>query len=219
MTVSSTELEEIAKRVTELRDALPSHIGLAFDCHWRFDVPTAVRIAHVLEHLDPLWLEDPAPPGPVSLARVQARTSVPIATGENTYLVEGFRPLIDAGAVSIVTPDVQKCGGIAESKSIMDAAARSFLQSAPHCVASPLGFVAAAHACAASNNIACIEWHGSDVPFWFDLVDAPVLIGGSAVVPRRPGLGVELNEGVVRQYSRPGEPVFDPEPATLTQST
>jgi gluconate/galactonate dehydratase len=212
-TASAGEIEAIAVRVAALRDAVGPDVGLAFDCHWRFDVPTAVRIARAVEPVAPMWLEDPVPPEPRALAQVQAATAVPIATGENTYLVEGFRELIDARAVSIVTPDPQKCGGVAETKRIFDDAALAFLQAAPHCIASPLGLVATAHACAAATNVLCIEFHGGDVPFWAELVDAEVVEGGEVVVPRRPGLGVELNEDVVRAYGRRGEPVFKGAPA------
>jgi galactonate dehydratase len=163
-----------------------------------------------------MWLEDPVPPDPTALAGLQLQTSVPLATGENTYLLEGFRALLDARAVSIVTPDPQKCGGIAETKRIFDEAASRFIQAAPHCISSPLGLVAAAHASAASTNVTCIEWHGADVPFWGETVDAPVLVDGRVVVPRNPGFGVELNEEVVRRYSRRGEPVFElPKPPVV----
>lgn len=208
MTVSSRDLAEIVERARHIRASLDETIALAFDCHWRFDVPSAIRIAHGLEELGPLWLEDPVPPDPAALAAVRRATSIPIATGENTYLLEGFRALIAGDAVSIVTPDVQKAGGIYESKRIFDEARLSYLQAAPHCISSPLGMVAAAHACAAATNVLSIEWHGSDVPFWHDLVDRRIIDNGSVVVPREPGLGVELIEDVVRKYSRPGLAVF-----------
>jgi L-alanine-DL-glutamate epimerase-like enolase superfamily enzyme len=143
---------------------------------------------------------------------------VPIATGENTYLVDGFRALIDARAVSIVTPDAQKCGGLAETKRIFDDAALAFLQGAPHCIASPLGLVAAAHASAAATNVLSIEFHGADVPFWADLIDSTVIEAGEVIVPSGPGLGVELNEEVVRAYGRRGEPVFGQAPSQVRKS-
>lgn len=209
MGATSLEVDEIADHVAALRAQVGPEVDLAFDCHWRFDLPTALRIAQCLEPHAPIWLEDPVPPDPTALARVQSRTPVAIATGENTYLVEGFRRLIAAGAVSVVTPDAQKCGGLAETKRILEEASLSFLQAAPHCIASPLGLTATAHACAAATNVISIEFHGADVPFWHELVDERVIDDGHVVVPRRPGLGVELNDDVVRTFSRKGEPVFE----------
>ena len=208
MTATGADIDAMAARAAGLCSDLGTDVEIAFDCHWRFDVPTALAIARSLEPVRPMWLEDPTPPDPAALARVQAGTSVAVATGENTYLVEGFRALLDAGAVSVVTPDAQKCGGLAETKRIFDDAALTFVQAAPHCTASPIGLAATAHACAASTNVLSIEWHGIDLPFWHELVDAPVIEAGYAHVSRQPGLGVELNDDVVQEYSRRGEPVF-----------
>jgi L-alanine-DL-glutamate epimerase-like enolase superfamily enzyme len=209
MSIGAGELEEMFARARELRESVGPDIGLAFDCHWRFDVPTALRVAAGLAEISPMWLEDPVPPYPAAMAAVTRHTPVPVASGENTYLVEGFNALIEAGAISVATPDAQKTGGLSETKRILEAAHRAYLPGAPHCTASPLGLMAAAHVCAASANILCLEFHGMDVPFWQDLVDQPVIELGRVVIPDRPGLGVELNEEVVRRYSRPGEPVFD----------
>jgi L-alanine-DL-glutamate epimerase-like enolase superfamily enzyme len=208
MTLGSRELEQMFARAHQLRESVGPDIDIAFDCHWRFDVPTAIRVAEGLAAISPMWLEDPVPPLPGPMAAVTRRSPVPIATGENTYLVEGFLALIEAEAMSVATPDAQKAGGLAETKRIMEAARRAYLPTAPHCVASPLGLLAAAHVCAASANVLCLEFHGADVPFWHELVDQPVIERGLVRVPDRPGLGVELDEEVVTRYSRPGEAVF-----------
>jgi L-alanine-DL-glutamate epimerase-like enolase superfamily enzyme len=149
------------------------------------------------------------------MAAVTARSPVPTATGENTYLVEGFEALLRNRSTHIVTPDVQKVGGMAEAVRIGDLAARHFVPFAPHCIASPLGLMAAAHVCAALPNHLCLEFHGSDVPFWGDLITGPkpLIERGSVLIPDAPGLGVELDMEVVRRYSAPGEPVFDELPA------
>jgi L-alanine-DL-glutamate epimerase-like enolase superfamily enzyme len=215
MSIGGRELERMLERASELRKSVGPDIGIAFDCHWRFDVPTAVRLAAGLADMAPMWLEDPVPPTPAAMAAVTRRSPVPIATGENTYLVEGFLELINAQAISIATPDPQKAGGLSETKRILDAAHRAYIPAAPHCTASPLGLMAAAHVCAASANVLCLEFHGADVPFWNELVDHPVLERGLVSITERPGIGVELNEEVVRRYSRPGEPVFDSPAATV----
>ena len=214
MGASRREIAEMAAKARALREAVGDDVDLAFDCHWRFDVPTALAIGEAVADVRPMWLEDPVPYDVAALAAVQRATSIPIAAGETGYLVEGFRPLIDAHAVSIVTPDGQKCGGLAEMKRIFDDAQVAFLQAAPHCISSPLGLMATAHACAASTNVMCIEYHGVDVPFWHDLVDGPVVRDGMATITDAPGVGVELDLDVVQRYSRRGLPVFDLDPVT-----
>lgn len=206
-----TDVARIAEQAVALREALGDDIDIAFDCHWRFDVPTALAIANAIAPARPMWLEDPVPPDPSALARVAHSSPVPIATGENTYLVEGFQQLIDSGSAQILTPDLQKAGGLLEGVKIADAGARRFLPVAPHCIASPLGFLATIHACAASTNVSSVEFHGGDVPFWSELVDfpEPLIHAGQVRVPTGPGVGVELNLDVVERYAAPGEPVFD----------
>jgi L-alanine-DL-glutamate epimerase-like enolase superfamily enzyme len=208
LTCSSDTIEFILDRALQLRTALGGSVELAFDCHWRFDVPTAVRIARGLEAVAPMWLEDPVAPEVEAMAAVRAQSPVPLATGENNYLAEGFRRLIDGRALDIVTPDGQKVGGLAEMKRVFDDAALAYMPAAPHCISSPLGLVATAHVAATVTNVLCVEWHGADVPFWHELLDTRVLDGGTVTVPNAPGLGVELDEEVVARYSRKGEPVF-----------
>ncbi|HEY8525409.1 MAG TPA: mandelate racemase/muconate lactonizing enzyme family protein [Acidimicrobiales bacterium] len=212
--LSRADVDRIRDQAAALRDGLGDAAEIAFDCHWRFDVPSALRVAEAVAPMSPAWLEDPTPPDPASLAAVGRHGAVPVATGENTYLLEGFIDLIDAGAASILQPDVQKVGGITEAVRVVTLAAKRFLPVAPHCIASPLGFLAAAHVCAAATNVACLEFHGSDVPFWGELVDAPepIIRDGKIRLPTRPGVGVELNEDVVRAHALPGEPVFEEGP-------
>lgn len=209
---TAADLVRMHDLATAVRSAIGDDVGLAFDCHWRFDVMTALAVADAVAPARPLWLEDPVPPDPEAMAAVTARSPVPTATGENTYLVEGFQALLRNRATHIVTPDIQKAGGMAECVRIGDLAARHFVPFAPHCIASPLGLMAAAHVCAALPNHLCLEFHGSDVPFWGSLVTDEVLRGGAVRIPDKPGLGIDLDMDVVRRYSAPDEPVFEEPP-------
>ena len=52
-------------------------------------------------------------------------------------------------------------------------------------------------------------------PWWGDLVESiekPIIDRGWIKVPDRPGLGITLNEDVVRQHLAPGTGYFDPTP-------
>lgn len=209
------EIDSIRATVAQLRQELGEDVDIALDCHWRFDVPTAIEVAHAIAPARPLWLEDPVPPDPSALAAVSRNSPVPIATGENTYLVEGFEKLIRSDSAHVLTPDVQKAGGLLEAVRIGELAARHFRSLAPHCIASPLGFLASVHVCAACPNVSCLEFHGGDVPFWNELVttNEPIIAAGRARVPSGPGIGAELDLEVVERYAAPGEPVFEAAPA------
>ena len=170
-------------------------------------------MARELEPFRLLWLEDPVPPNNVAaLKEVSSKVRVPIATGENLFLFEGFQEIIGQHALSIVTPDLQKVGGLAVAQSIAQFADVHSMPLAPHNISSPVGTLAAAHFCAAIPNFLALEFHASEVPFWNDLVEgqtAPIIRDGFLVVPEKPGLGVTLNEDVARKYARQGESFFE----------
>ena len=98
-----------------------------------------------------------------------------------------------------------------EARRIADHADTYDLLVAPHCIASPLGTVASVHLCAAIPNFAVLEFHGQDVPFWDDILTGgePLIRGGRVRVPDGPGLGVELNEALAREYRKRGEGFFE----------
>lgn len=211
-TLTRREVVFMTSLVRAVREAVGDDVDVAFDCHWRYNVSDAQRLAYELEPYGLMWLEDPVPPENAdAMARVTRATRTPIATGENLYLRQGFRPLLEAGGVDIVTPDLQKAGGLLEARRIADLADAHSTAFAPHCIASPLGTMASAHVAAAVPNFLVLEWHGMSVPFWDELVlgaDGPLIRDGFITVPDAPGLGVELDEAVARRYAKPGEPFF-----------
>jgi L-alanine-DL-glutamate epimerase-like enolase superfamily enzyme len=112
-----------------------------------------------------------------------------------------------------VHPDLATAGGILETKKIGDYAEERGVGMAMHFAGSPISFMANLHCAAATQNVIALEHHGVDVPWWEDLVtgpDKPLVNAGFARVPDRPGLGIELNEAVIRQHLIPGEGYFAP---------
>ena len=197
-------------------DAVGDEVDVAFDCHWRYQVSDAQRLAHELEPLGLMWLEDPVPPENVqALRRVTKSTSTPIATGENGYMRHGFREAFECGAIDIAAPDPQKTGGLLETRRIADYADTHYISMAPHCIASPIGTIANVHVCAAIPNFLALEWHGMSVPFWNDLASGlgragdrprPDPRAGRARprrdAQRRPGAGVRASPASRSSTSR-----------------
>jgi L-alanine-DL-glutamate epimerase-like enolase superfamily enzyme len=208
--LTALEVQRMVEVVKATRAAIDPEVDLAFDLHWRFRPADAIRIGRALEPYQILWLEDPCPSDNWrQTARVRAACGVPILTGENLVLLQGFLPLLEEGAVDFIAPDIQKCGGLLEARRIADAAAYHGISLAPHCIAGPLGLMTSAHLCATAANFVALEFHGQEVPFWNELVHGPPLIAaGEVAMNERPGIGVELNEEMARQYARAGEPWF-----------
>jgi gluconate/galactonate dehydratase len=210
--LTNGEIDSMVELIGSVRQAVGLDADLAVDCHWRYNVADVLKVARELEPFRLLWLEDPVPPGNTAALRaVSSRSRIPVATGENLYLFEGFREAVATHALGIATPDLQKVGGLSVGLQIAQFAEGHAIPVAPHNIGSPIGTLAAAHFCAAIPNFLALEFHASDVPFWDDLVvgsDQPLIKDGFIRVPDRPGLGLRLNEEVARKYARKGEPFF-----------
>ncbi len=211
--LSQAEIHYLADLVAAVREAVGDEVEIALDCHWQFNVPDAVRLAEAVAPYQPLWLEDPIPPENIdALRQVKEASPVPICTGENLYTAHQFRELIVKQACDIVAPDIPKVGGLRETQKIAVLADLYYLPLAPHNVASPVATVAACHLCATIPHFLALEFHAVDVPWWNDLIvnDQPLIQDGFITVPDKPGLGITLNEEVVRSHLREGEGFFEP---------
>jgi L-alanine-DL-glutamate epimerase-like enolase superfamily enzyme len=211
--LSNCAIDRMVALIAAVRESVGNELDVAVDCHWRYSVSDVVKVANALEPFRLLWLEDPVPPESLdALKAVSSRVRVPIATGENLYLFEGFHEMLRTHAVGIATPDLQKVGGVSVGAQIAQFADSQTIPIAPHNISSPVGTLASAHFCAATANFLVLEFHASDVPFWNDLVEGipkPIIQNGYIRVPDGPGLGVKLNEEVARKYARKGEPFFE----------
>ncbi|MDR7556848.1 MAG: enolase C-terminal domain-like protein, partial [Armatimonadota bacterium] len=128
-----------------------------------------------------------------------------------------FKPLFEAQAISVCHPDLATAGGILETKKIGDLAQEYGISMAIHMAGSPVSTIAAVHSAAATENFIALEHHFTDLPYWDDFVTGipkPIIQEGYIPVPEGPGLGIELNEEVIRAHLTPGDPAGYFEPST-----
>ena len=192
----------------ELGDEYP----LGIDLHWRYNTRDALKFIQMIEPLNLWFVEDPLPPeNAIAFARLTAASNVPIATGENLYSRQGFRPFIEKLACDIVQPDPQKCGGLLETKKIADWADMYYMNMLCHNGCTPVGTMASAHACKAIKSFYALESDSIEVPYWQDIIqrDVPVYNDGYIEVPDKPGLGIELNDDVCREHLAEGSRFFE----------
>jgi L-alanine-DL-glutamate epimerase-like enolase superfamily enzyme len=210
-TITPADLDYLVSLAEAVRGAVGPHIDVAVDAQLDFDVISAIKIAKAYEPFNLMWLEDPVPPENVEgMAKVTAATSTPILTGECLYTRFGFRDLIQKQAADIISPDINKAGGLIEARRIAELADMYYISVTPHCSTGPVGTVGAAHLCAAIPNFYVLEFHCVDIPYWSDLVitDRPLIQDGYLHLSEKPGLGIELNEEVVRKHLAPGSTYF-----------
>jgi L-alanine-DL-glutamate epimerase-like enolase superfamily enzyme len=182
--------------------------------HGHMTANEVVRMARALEPFALGWLEDPMPWHDIAgHKQVTEQVNVPIAAGEELYLWDGFRELIEERAVDILHPDLLTSGGMLETKRIADYGERYGLPTALHFAGSPIAFMANVHTAAAIPSFVALEHHGLDLPFWPSLVSglpAGYMQDGYVAVPDQPGLGVDLNYDAIRENLRDPDTLFLP---------
>jgi L-alanine-DL-glutamate epimerase-like enolase superfamily enzyme len=205
----------MADFVAAVREQVGMDVPLSADHFGHIGVNSCIRLGKALEKYNMAWLEDMIPWQYTDLLKkITDAVDVPILTGEDIYLKEPFMELCRNHAVDIIHPDLASSGGILETKKIGDGAQEYGVPMAMHFAGSPISCMANVHCAAATENFLVLENHSVDVPWWNDLVEGvekPIVNKGFITVPDKPGLGVTLNEAVVRQHLlEPG--YFEPTP-------
>ncbi|MBK7870514.1 MAG: mandelate racemase/muconate lactonizing enzyme family protein [Saprospiraceae bacterium] len=215
--ITDKGLDIMAQYVASVRDAVGYDIPLASDHYGHFDVNNAIRLGRAVEKYRLAWLEDMIPwKYTEQLKEIKHAIETPLITGEDIYLKEEFIKLIDHQAVDLVHPDLASSGGLLETKKIGDYAEERGVAMAMHFAGTPVSFMANIHCAAATQNFVGLEHHSVDLDYWESLVkktDKPLIEKGFALVPERPGLGVELNDDEVKKHLDPeDQSYFKPTP-------
>ncbi|HET6502410.1 MAG TPA: mandelate racemase/muconate lactonizing enzyme family protein [Amycolatopsis sp.] len=206
-------IEHLASYVGTVRSVLGYDIPLAADHFGHLGLDSCIRLGRALEPFTLAWLEDMIPWQLTGQWRqLTAAIDTPTCTGEDIYLAENFRPLLENEAVRIVHPDPASAGGILETKKLGDLAEQHGVAMALHLAATPIATLASAHIAAATNNFLALEHHAADVPGWSDLVTglpSPLIEDGHITVPDTPGLGFEdINPDAFAAHLDPRSPVM-----------
>jgi len=186
--------------IHDIRSAVGEDVDLMTDLHgppW-LSVADAIRIGQELEEYDILFYEDPVPPENVdAMARVSAAISVPLAAGERSSTVWGFRELIEREIVDVVQPDMGRAGGFLQMKKIAALAEAHFIAVAPHDGSNgPVAEAAAVHLLASIPNCLILEHLEDDVPWRYEVATPLSITNGQIEVPIAPGLGIEFHPEV-----------------------
>jgi len=209
--ITQKGLDYLEEYVRQVREVIGYEIPLAIDHVGHVAITDVIALARRLEKYNIAWLEDIAPWQYTDhFRRVSDATTVPICTGEDIYLAENFEPLLRDGRLGAVHPDLLTIGGFGEFKKLGWLCEKYGAAMAIHMAESPIGFMAALHAAAATRNILAVEFHSVDCPAWQDLVNGPekpLIQNGFAKVPEAPGLGIEsLNEEMITAYAHENFP-------------
>jgi len=207
--------------IEAMKVVLGDEVGLALDCGPGFTIPDALRLAKAVEGMNLAWLEDliTGDYTPYVMAdqyrEVTRQTSTPIHTGEQIYLRQNFRELIETNAVNIIGPDPLDIGGIAELKWVAEYADLHGILMAPHGTADGLlGLAALVQVCATlPQNYIAFEYPTATPEWWYDIIEGlpdPIVKESFIDVWDAPGLGVSFNVEAAKQYlSKEDKDFFD----------
>ena len=186
--------------VRQVRDAVGPDINLMVDAHGRFDLPQARRLAQRFEEFDLLFFEEPLPPENLdAYVELKRSTKTPIATGERYVARFQFRELLEKYCCDYIQPDAIYTGGMNELRKIAMMAETYYCPVVPHNCNGPVCTAASIHAAACMPNFLMLEY--IPVPEREDvLVEPLVLKNGEFELPKKPGLGIELNKKVFKNY-------------------
>ncbi len=214
--ISKSEEEFAIDCVKTVREAVGPSIDLLIECHGRFNMWSAIRMARKLEPFDPFFYEEPIPPDNIdAMAEVQRAINLPVATGERLYTRWDFRPLLEKQAARIIQPDVCHCGGILELRKIAAMAETCYVAVQPHNPNGPIATLASLHLDASIPNVIFQEFFVPYLEEYNEIITEPIKYrDGYLEIPTGPGLGADIREEVIRQ--RPPQP--QPYLATWTGS-
>ncbi len=197
-------LNHVIACVEAMKKVLGDKVGLALDCGPGWAVKDAITFARALEPFHITWLEDLLTGDYVPYVNadvyrdLKQSTSIPIHTGEQIYLRQNFKDLVEKQAVDVVGPDPADCGGISELKWIGEYADLHGILIAPHGIFNGLIGLAAQVQVGATmpQNYIAFEYPVGQPEWWYEIVEGlpnPIMKNGFIEVWDRPGLGVTFN--------------------------
>lgn len=213
---SPSALSSCVARVRAVKD-----LGLdaAVDFHGRLHRPMAKQLAAALTPLQPLFIEEPLLSEHIEALRSLSKlTSIPIALGERLHSRWDVKPFLESSCVDVLQPDISHVGGISELRRIAAAAETYDVAIAPHCPLGPIALAACMQVDAATPNFAIQEMSigihynvgGYDLLSYVKNPKVWAVSDGYVELMRGPGLGIEINEELIREASRGAAPWVSP---------
>ncbi|HRU22417.1 MAG TPA: galactonate dehydratase [Candidatus Latescibacteria bacterium] len=186
------------REVEAVRKAVGDGVDILLDFHGRLTPAMAIVFAKAVEPYNPMFIEEPVlPEHSEQIPRIAETTGVTIATGERIFTKFGFRPILQAGGVGLIQPDLSICGGLTEGKKIAAMADAYAVGIGPHNPYGPVLTAASLQLDICSPNFVIQEF----VSLGEGLFTQPFeQKNGCVGVPYGPGLGIEVDEEAVRAH-------------------
>ncbi|WP_436875546.1 galactonate dehydratase [Mammaliicoccus sciuri] len=215
---SYDKIESVVQRVAGIREAVGNQLGIGIDFHGRVHKPMAKVLAKELEPYNPMFIEEPVLSENIEAVReISQTTTIPIALGERLFSRWDFKPILESGFVDIIQPDLSHAGGITECKKIISMAEAYDVGAAPHCPLGPIALASCLQVDATCHNAFIQEQSlgihynkDSDILDYITNKEVFEFKDGYVEIPKKPGLGVEIDEAHVRKMAEVGHDWHNP---------
>ena len=205
---SPRDLDSVVERAAAVK---AEGLDIGLDFHGRVHKPMARRLAERLEEIEPLFIEEPLLSENIEgLEQLSRMTTIPIALGERLYTRWDFKPFLERGIVDIIQPDLSHAGGISEVRRIAAQAEAYDVALAPHCPLGPIAFAACLQIAVSTPNFVIEEMSlgihyntgGHDLLTYLTDKSVFALEEGFVKAPTGAGLGIEVDEALIRELAR-----------------
>jgi mandelate racemase len=186
-------LDEDLAALKAVRKRLGAGIEVMVDYNQALSVEDTLLRAPALAAEGAAWLEEPIRHDDLEgSARIAAANNLPLQIGENFNGVEAMAAALRAQACHLVMPDLARIGGVTGWMDAARLAEANGIKMSSH-----LFPEVSAHLLAATPTahwLEYVDWADSIVQEPLEIVD------GMAIVPDRPGAGLEWDDASVKRY-------------------
>ncbi len=173
-----------------------------------WDLDYATGFGKACDDLGIAWIEEPLDMHDWDgMAELRRRIKTPVAGGELQGGWHEVRPLFEHESLDKYQPDATFCGGLTTSRRVMEECRSRGLAFSPHTWTTGLGLIINLHAFAAWEGKEYLEYP-YEPPGWVpekrEGIMAPVEVNpdGTVDVPQEPGLGLYIDEGLLKKYGK-----------------
>ena len=197
-----------AKWCVKAREALGEDVVLGIDLHHRLSVAEAASFCQKMPSGTLDFLEEPIrDETPSAYRALRDMVDVPFAIGEEFASKWQFLPYIEGDLHQFNRIDVCNVGGLTESMKVAGWSEAHYVDMMPHNPLGPVCTAATVHFSAAVANFSWLETRASpaETHLGFDSAEffpaQPKLVDAHYPVSDAPGLGVEVNEDLVKRQN------------------
>ena len=189
-----SRIEDDVQALAVIRDSIGDQIRLMCDFNQGQTIQEAIWRMHALDDQGLHWFEEPVVfDNYQQSAQLAAELKTPVSIGENIYGPRSFLDAVKANAADLYMPDLMRIGGVT---GWMRAAAIAGAAGIP--LSSHLYPEVSAHLLRASESADWLEYRDWGNPI---IAEPFQVIHGEAIVPDRPGNGIEWDEVAVAKYA------------------